>query len=302
MNVFSRLTDFILPPQKQTVVAIGNFDGIHPGHQLILQTAVTKAKERGIPAGAFTFNTHPKTLLYGKKIDPIIPSARRLKWFDELGMDFCFMLEESVDFFKKTPDQFIQDVLCDLLRTRVVVVGDNFRFGFQAKGSVEDLNRFQSPETFELFVIPMLLNDGKPVSSSRIRKAIETQDFESANTLLNRVEFHTGLVVPGKKMGTGLGFPTANLQSTSMQSGVYAVRCWVGNECYQGLMNVGTSPTFGENERRCEIHLLRFPKRDLYGQTITFQILKRIRDEKKFSSKEELIRQIQSDIASFEQN
>jgi len=302
MKIFTHLKDFTFLPhssQKKTVLAIGNFDGIHQGHHLILQTAVQMAKELEIPAGIFTFRTHPKTLLYGKKMEFILTPEQRLSYFEAQGIDFCLMLEESKRFFEKTPDQFIQEVLCNLLHVQMLVVGENFRFGFQAKGSVGYLKKIKKLLDFEVKVIPMLKSCFEVVSSSRIRKSIENLDFEDANLLLNRIEFLTGMVIPGNTLGTKLGFPTANVQLPKEQTvpnGVYAVRCWLGIQQFQGLMNVGTSPTFGENKLRCEIHLLNFEKRNLYQEKITFQILNKIRDEKKFSSKEELIQQIRQDI------
>jgi riboflavin kinase/FMN adenylyltransferase len=301
MKIYTQLKDFVLPIEKKTVLAIGNFDGIHSGHQKILQTLVQKAKELELPAGVLTFKTHPKTFLYGKKIECLSTPEQRLSYFESQGIDFCLILEESKSFFEKTPDQFIREVLCDLFRVRAVVVGENFRFGFQAQGTVAYLEKMKEFFDFEVQVISMVKNRSEVVSSSRIRKSVENLDFEDANFLLNRTDFFTGVVVRGNQRGTALGFPTANLklpQEQKIANGVYAVRCWIGEERFQGVLNVGTSPTFGGNELRCEIHVLHFEKRDLYGETLTFQILQKIRDEKKFSSQEALIQQIQQDISS----
>jgi riboflavin kinase/FMN adenylyltransferase len=281
-------------------LAIGNFDGVHPGHVRIVREAVREGAKRRIPAGVLTFQDHPKNILAEKRVVDFILSPRaKLERLRAQGIDFCIMAREKRGFWDQSPGDFIRSVLSDSLNARFIAVGKNFRFGKNASGRTGDLERF-SQGAFNVSVLPLVERDGEVLSSTRIRRSIEQGRFEEANRLLNERIFFSALAVPGKRIGRDLGFPTANLafpEIENLETGVYAVRAWIENRPRFGAANVGVSPSIGpENAKGVEVHFPGFPDRDLYGTRITLEFLEKLREEKTFSTREALSAQIRKDV------
>lgn len=235
-----------------------------------------------------------------QKIDFILSPVKRLEKFQELGISFCMMLDADLNFFLKTPYEFVKEILVDILNTEIIVVGNNFRFGRDAAGGVEDLKKYQDEFGFELLVEPLKKIENKILNSTMIRKAIYDRKFDLANLLLGRTIFFKGHVIHGMKRGRKLGFPTINLKNPvlkNLEEGIYSVRVWSLSKKYLGVMNIGHSPTMKcHQDKEFEIHLLGYDGDELYGHEIYFQILQKIRDEKKFSSASALSRQIENDV------
>ncbi len=303
-KLYNNYNDFSKPKNKGTSIAIGNFDGVHIGHKSIVETAIQEGKSNHLITGIFTFRFHPKNILnQANKIDYIIPTDKRIEIFKKSGVDFCIMNDVKADFFNISSEDFIKDILINTLNAKFVTVGRNFRFGKNASGNIETLLGLQDIYNFRLMVVPVLKHENSVVSSTRIRELIHNSEFHTANKLLGRIEFFSGIVVSGNQIGSKIGFPTANINFTelsTLNTGVYGVRCWFNNKSYYGVMNIGYSPTFSLNtNKRCEVHLLDFESQTLYNKEITLQIIKKIREEKAFSSVEDLVNNIKEDILNF---
>lgn len=292
---------------KGTVVAIGNFDGIHKGHQTLLKAAIKQGKDLSMPTGILTFKDHPRHFFLKDRTWEIIPLAQKLDFFSRMGFDFCVVSPATENILKMLPLEFMQEILKNRFNAKTIVVGDNFRFGQKAQGTVDDLISFQKKYNHQLIQVPLVKMKGEIVSSTRIRRAIKEGEFDLANRLLNRPVFISGKVIPGKKMGGAiLGFPTANIRAPSrrvLPDGIYKVRVWLEHKILEGVMNTGKAPSVGkQSQRMCEIHLLNFKARNLYGIPLTFQVIKKIREEMKFDRLSDLVEQIKKDIRNVQQS
>jgi riboflavin kinase / FMN adenylyltransferase len=300
MKMCFSIDDFILPSPKGTVITIGNFDGIHRGHQRILKRALKEGKKLSLPSGILTFRDHPRNSSSKDKTFEITSLEQKLERFEKMGFDFCVVSETEEKVLKMQPMEFLDQIIRKRFQAKRIVVGTNFRFGQGARGTVNDLKNYEHTGGYKLVQLPLLQTGGEPVSSTRIRKSIQEGHFDLANHLLRRRVFLTGKVIPGKKIGAVLGFPTANIPAPSSRilfDGIYKVNLWLEHHRYQGVMNVGKAPTFKGNRRRlCEIHILHFKFRILYGLSLTFQVIKRIRDQIKFDRVEDLVEQIKKDL------
>jgi riboflavin kinase/FMN adenylyltransferase len=288
-----------------TVVAIGNFDGVHLGHQELLKVARSVGQELGLPLTVYTFNPHP-TL----ELRPEIP-LRLLMTYPEkrnqlslLGVDFC--IEEPFDFAfaQTTARDFFFEILLRRLHAKALVVGADFAFGKKREGNLELLKKWCLENQIRLEVVSPCLKDGKWVSSSRIRDALQAGNLQEASELLGRPFFYRGEVVHGDKRGRTIGFPTANMacaQKFPLPNGVYATSVIWRDMEYLSVTNIGTRPTFQSGEAtqwipiRIETHILD-QNFDLYGETLEVRFFDRIRDEKRFADVHELKAQIQSDV------
>jgi len=281
------------------VVTIGNFDGVHLGHQALLQRTLTLAAELGVSAAAFTFYPAPRDVL--RPDNPVIRIQRvqdRIAALLAAGLDQVILEPFTLDYAKRDAQWFAEEVLTRRLNASAVVVGWDFRFGRDRAGGVDELKRWMDVPVLQ---IAPFETAGETVSSSRIRFALHEGDVEQAAGLLGHTHEVVGCVVKGDGRGTALGFPTANLDADTPLipgDGVYAVTVLgVGEEALSGVCNIGCRPTFGSGARQIEVHLLDFDG-DLYGQTLRLCFVKRLRGERRFDAIDALKTQISTDIAS----
>jgi riboflavin kinase / FMN adenylyltransferase len=286
---------------RPLVVALGNFDGVHLGHQEVLKRAVEEGRRRGMRVIAATFHPHPRAVLgAGDPPKLITPVELRCEMLLSYGADAVWVIPFDVAMSRKTPEQFVKDVLIGEGGAGVVVVGENFRFGHKAVGHFSDLHRLMREEGGTAVGVQVRGGGmGGGISSTRIRALISGGEVTEAAGLLGRPYVLRGEVVVGDKRGRSIGFPTANVlpdtDAVIPASGVYAGFVRFGEKEYAACTNVGVAPTFGRTESRVEAYLLDF-EGDLYGLVVDVSFVKRIRQERRFSAVDELIGQIRRDV------
>ncbi len=285
---------------ENIVIGLGNFDGVHIGHQKLIYNLVQMAKEiNGIPA-VFTFHPHPLAVLKPESCPPqLLSQEHKQKIFARLGVKILLTIPFNLKLACLSPEDFVSMVLCEEIGVRGVVVGYNYTFGHRGRGTPELLKDLSEIYGFALQVVQPVMVEGQTVSSTMIRHLIKTGDVSGAAKLLGYDPFTAGEVVAGEKRGRTLGFPTANLELDQEilvpANGVYAAKIYHNSDTYFGLANIGVKPTFHGKKRNIEVHLLDFCE-DLYGKQIKVSFTRRIRGEKKFASPSELIKQIEMDI------
>ena len=285
---------------RPTVMALGNFDGIHIGHQQLIRRAGELAAENGLPASVLTFHPHPREVLgRGHYANLLTPFDEKMHVLAELGITATYVANFTNEFASLTPEEFVTHFLAPL-NPQTVVVGFDYAFGRGGKADASQLKQLAERIGIFVEIVGAVNRYGEKVSSTLIREKLSYGDMRLVQELLGRPYALTGQVVHGEKRGRLLGFPTANLQATESytlpKNGVYLVRVLVQNQWYAGVMNIGTKPTFhDEAHRSLEAHLFEF-EGDIYGQFVRVEILDFLRDEKKFFSVDELIAQIGSDV------
>ncbi|PEL10774.1 bifunctional riboflavin kinase/FAD synthetase [Bacillus sp. AFS017336] len=285
---------------KETVLALGFFDGVHIGHQQVIKTAKEIADEKGLLLSVMTFDPHPSAIL-GNRDDAIsylTPLALKVKWMEKLCVDQLFVVEFSEEFANLQPQEFVDQYIISL-NAKHVVAGFDFSFGKYGKGNMESLP-FHSRGEFTQSTVTKFVLDEEKVSSTRIREAIKAGEMEDATHLLGRQYQIKGIVVDGDKRGRTIGFPTANISVSIPYAlpsvGVYAVKCIVNGQLYEGMCNIGYKPTFYHEfqKQTIEVNIFDFSD-DIYGNEVELFWYTRIRDEKKFNGINELIDQLQKD-------
>jgi riboflavin kinase / FMN adenylyltransferase len=286
---------------RPLVVALGNFDGVHLGHQEVLRRAVEEGRWRDMKVVAATFYPHPRAVLgAGDPPKLLTPLGLRSEMLLRYGADDVWVIPFDVALSRKTPEQFVKDVLIGEGGAGVVVVGENFRFGHKAAGHFGDLFRLMR-EAGGTAVGVQVRGGGMEggISSTRIRALVSGGDVTEAAGLLGRPFMLRGEVVVGDRRGRSIGFPTANVLADTdaviPARGVYAGFLRFGEKGYAACTNVGVAPTFGRAESRVEAYLLDF-EGDLYGRVVDVSFVKRIREERRFSGVDELIGQIRRDV------
>jgi riboflavin kinase/FMN adenylyltransferase len=285
---------------SQSAVAIGNFDGVHRGHQALVAAAVARAEQARGSAVVLTFDPHPARVLRPEAAPAVLTTlAQKEELVAALGIDRLVALEFDARVAALAPEAFARDVLAGALGAHHAVVGESFRFGHDRKGDARSLEALGASLGFSVQVVPPLVHAGRPVSSSRVREALVAGDVREAEALLGRPYALDARVVRGDARGRGLGFPTANLANEGQlvpARGVYAGRCEVpGGDVWPAVVNVGERPTFGGTGVVVEAHLLDF-EGDLYDARVRLSFLGRLRDERRFASKDELVARIQEDV------
>lgn len=281
------------------VLALGNFDGVHLGHQNIFRHVVSRADEIGGTPMVFTFDRHPLNVLAPEKAPLVLTTnAQKRSLIGALGVRVGLWIPFTEQFARQKPLAFIRDVLQERIGVHDLVVGYDFRFGHCRVGNVSLLQQQAAAHGYEVTVIPAVKLGDTVVSSSTIRDMLQAGQVEAAARLLGRDYVLSGSVVEGFQRGAKLGFPTANVRvgrELVPRVGVYAVRVeWEGRR-YPGVANVGRNPTFGNASLSVEVHLLDF-EGDLYGAQLGVAFVARIRDERKFASVDELAAQIACDV------
>lgn len=281
------------------VVALGMFDGVHLGHATVIRHAVDKAHEIAGTAIVFTFSNHPLSVL-NPEAAPLMIGSRSLRReiFESLGVDVLVEVPFTKDFSKKSPEEFLE-LLREKFAPVFVVTGPNYTFGRFGRGNGRLLLRECDNYGFKAEICTAFTVAGKTVSSTRIRALIASGDLHGANELLGRNFTYAGKVVNGDKRGRKLGFPTANVEiddgRAMLPNGAYVVRVKVRGEFFNGIANVGDNPTFKAVKRRLEVFIDEFDG-DIYGEEIFVGFTGKIRDEKKFSSADELKAQLAEDL------
>jgi len=280
------------------VVSIGNFDGVHVGHQEILRRVVQDARLRQGTPLVFTFHPHPLTVLRPDRPLPLILSLReKLLACFATGVHGVIVQRFTKTFSLLTAEVFVQRYLVEAIGVEKVIIGHNVSFGHDRTGRAETLVQLGAHYGFAVDVVGPVMVESQEVSSTAVRAALSTGDMQSVTRLLGRPYAVSGRVEKGFQRGRTIGFPTANLRPRAdllLPNGVYAVRVEVGDTHVSGVANVGVNPTFGENKRTIEAHLFDFSA-DLYGQRVRVSFVEHLRGEQKFPSIQELIQQIQHD-------
>ncbi|TXK81933.1 bifunctional riboflavin kinase/FAD synthetase [Paenibacillus sp. N3.4] len=284
----------------EQVVAIGDFDGVHRGHQEVIGRALRTAKNLGLPSAIMTFHPHPRAVMgQDKYIELLTPMDKKMELFASLGVSHVYIVTFDASLMRLSPEQFVDQVL-HLLGVNSVICGFDFTFGFQGKGTPDSLCEL-SHGKFSVEVVRPFHMDGEKVSSTFIREALQQGNIDTVTQLLGRPYSVSGIVIDGEKRGRTIGFPTANLQLVDdyvvPTNGVYAIRAQVNGESYNGVMNIGVKPTFttGELKPSYEAHLFDFSEQ-IYGERMTVEFISFLRKERKFTSIDELVAQIKLDV------
>jgi riboflavin kinase/FMN adenylyltransferase len=281
-------------------VSVGNFDGVHRGHAVLMAVLRERARTFDGPAVVVTFDPHPLALLAPERFLPLLSEpGDRAAHLRRCGADAVVLLRTTDELLRKEPLDFLEELLSQRLEARGVVEGFNFGFGRGRAGTTALLHRWCEEKGIACDIIPALTGvGGQTVSSSRVRAALDRGDVAAAADLLGRPYRLRGVVTQGDRRGTQLGFPTANLGDVRVLvpgDGVYAVRAATGTGEFAGAANIGPNPTFGVSDRKIEVHLIGY-RGDLYGTTLAVDFLQRLRDTRAFGSKDELVGQLRRDV------
>ena len=301
MRVYRSLDEVLQGPRRERVVAIGVFDGVHRGHRDILTRTVEMARKRGALSSAVTFYPHPEGVLHPTAAPRMLTSlARKAALMEALGLDELVVVEFDLEFARLSPGAFCRLVLSDRLGAKVVLVGENFRFGHRGAGTAGDLREFGAAHDFEVLAVALSLENGEAVSSTRIRRLISTGHVVEATRLLGRPHRLEGTVVRGVGRGRTLDAPTANLEVTPGMAlpsmGVYVTWSSVdGSPAGPSVTSLGTNPTF-ESDGRVRIETLLLGEvGELYGHRLEVDLLERIRDQWAFPDAMSLAGRIRRD-------
>lgn len=282
------------------MLSIGNFDGVHRGHQLLLARLVARARAAGGPAIVLTFDPPPSRILAPDKSPPQLnlPDEKARLILNQ-GVDIVILYPTDRELLDLVPEAFFQRIVVDQIAAAGLVEGPNFFFGRNRAGNIGVLRELCSARGIELEIVaPSLVNESL-ISSSRIRNGILGGDVEAAERMLGRPYRLTGTVVTGSQRGRTLGFPTANLgqiQTLIPAHGVYAASCHLRGTDHPAAVHIGPNPTFAEEQSKVEVHILDF-NGDLYGQELSVDLLERLRGVKKFMNLQDIVSQIEQDIA-----
>tara|TARA_B100001093_G_C26814039_1_gene1008860 strand:+ start:1136 stop:2044 length:909 start_codon:yes stop_codon:yes gene_type:complete len=297
MKVYNNLE--IKKKHKNSVIAIGNFDGIHLGHQKVLKEAKKKAKKNKLKVGIITFEPIPVVFFNPKIKNHRINSFEQKK--DQLrkfNLDFIITIKFNRSFSKLTPEQFIKKVIFKKTKSKFIYVSKNFKFGNKRKGNIFTLKKYESIYGYKTLITSPFKKFKKTISSTLIRKKISLGKINEANKLLNRLWSINGKIIKGSKRGRKIGFPTCNLKLNNYilpRLGVYSVLVEIGNLKRRGIANIGYRPTFNGQNLLLEVNIFGINK-DLYNKEISVNFKKFIRPEKKFKDFETLKKQIKIDI------
>ncbi len=286
---------------RPTVLTLGVFDGLHLGHQLIMKTIVERARATGAVPTVITFDPHPRALLHPESAPPLLQTFdQKIEALGVLGIEQTIVIRFDQNFAQIRAEDFLRAVIADRLHAKEVYLGCGFAFGHGREGNIELLRTVSQSLGFFADEVPELRLRGRRVSSSRIRELLQQGKVNIARRMLGRPYGVEGRVVRGAERGATLGFPTANLHPQNRvipRTGVYVTATLVDGQWRRSVTNIGTRPTFGsDNESSVETFVMDWSG-DLYGDVVRVRFLHRLREEKKFSSIDELESQIERDVA-----
>ncbi len=298
MRIFDNLKSY--SSKKESILTIGTFDGVHIGHNKILKRLIQDSKKNNLSSLVMTFFPHPRMILNKshdiKMIDTI---SEKINLLEKTGLDNLIIHPFDNNFSKIRAKEFVEEILVKKLKIKEIIIGYDHKFGKDREASVEDLKKFGKDYMFTVKEIPAQEIDSIAISSTKIRNAILNGEIEKCNKFLGRNFILTGKVVYGDGLGKKIDFPTANIEIKETykiipKNGVYLVKTKINSNTYFGMMNIGIRPTFGGTNKTLEIHFFNF-KDNIYGKNVSIEIIKKIRDEEKFSSIDQLKIQLKKD-------
>lgn len=296
------LTNLSVEESDHLAVTIGFFDGVHRGHQYIIEQLKNIASKNNLKSAVITFRTHPRKELHSEFIPHLLTSLdEKLDLISKTGIDYCYLLDFNSNVRDLTAKEFIQNVLADQLNVKILLMGYDNKIGKGRTDDFEKLVEYGKEKNLQVVKSEEYIFEGKQVSSSEIRRLMSEGDILIANKLLGYNFKFTGTVVEGQRLGRKIGYPTANLVAKDPEkkipsNGVYS--CWVivDGMRYLGMLNIGHRPTIFEdpNKETIEVHILNFDK-DIYGREISLEIVKKLRNEQKFPDLKALKKQLDKD-------
>jgi len=297
VQLISELTSF--SPERETLLTIGVFDGIHLGHQHLIKKLTQQAAIRNLLSGVVTFNSHPQNVLSPQtRLARLTTVEERTVLLSGLGVELVVPLNFSTEVAALSAREFV-GLLQMHLRMRGLIIGPDFALGRAREGDAAALQTLGQERGFTVEVVEPLISGGSLVSSTAIREALSQGDMRATAKFLGRYFRLSGPVIGGMERGHVLGFPTANIGVDSDQAlpidGVYATLGYIGDKVYKSVTNIGIRPTFGEGERTVEVFMIDFVG-DIYGQKLTIELVERLRGEMKFADAQELSAQISKDV------
>jgi len=301
MKVIREVNDFEY--DRKSAVTVGTFDGVHLGHRQIFEKLISISNSKGLRSVVVTFEPHPQIVLKNKTKDIRILSTleEKLEIFRQSGIDFAFVINFTKDFSNTTAEDFYKSYLVDKIGLQELILGYDHMFGKNREGNIDTLKILSGKYGFNVDKVEEFKIHSEHISSTAIRKLIETGDVKKASGLLGRNYSLSGKVVEGKKLGREIGFPTANIELSDESklipsNGIYAVEVETNDkERHFGMMSIGLNPTIAADDKiKLEVNIFDFDK-DIYGENIKVSFIEYLRDEKKFNSLEDLKKQIEAD-------
>jgi riboflavin kinase/FMN adenylyltransferase len=298
LKIFQKTSSF--SSEEKTFVTIGTFDGVHFGHQKIIEKLVSEAKKEQKKSVLLTFFPHPRMVLQkDASIELINTIEERATLLEKTGLDYLIIHPFSREFSRTTALEFVRDILVNQLNISKLIIGYDHHFGKNREGNITQLTEYSHLYDFKVEEIPAQDIDDVSVSSTKIRLALHSGNLKTANNYLGYNFMLNGNVVNGKKLGGKIGYPTANIDVKETyklipKTGVYVVKSLIAEEIVFGMMNIGNRPTINGNHQTIEVHFFDFNK-DLYHQNLTIELLYFLRDEQKFDSLDLLIDQLKKD-------
>lgn len=286
---------------EKSIITLGTFDGLHLGHQQIVESVIQKSKQSGCRSFLLTFDPHPRKVIPGRNDVKLLSTLEeKILILEKIGLENLLVIKFTEDFSKQSPEQFVEKYLVNGIGLKEIVVGYDHHFGKGRGGDFELLQSLGQKFNFDVSIVPEFSVDGETVSSTKIRNALLAGEVSKAGKMLGRNYSFKGLIVRGDGRGKKLGFPTANISIDSEDKlipakGIYAGECIVEGEKHYGLLSLGSRPTFHKDgEVIPEFYIFDFD-RDIYDKVMQVNMVEKIRDEKKFNSVEELISQMKND-------
>ena len=298
MRIFDNLKSY--SSEKESRLTIGTFDGVHIGHNKILKRLIQDSKKNNLSSLVMTFFPHPRMILNkSHEIKMIDTIDEKINLLEKTGLDNLIIHPFDNNFSKIRAKEFVEEILVKKLKIKEIIIGYDHKFGKDREASVEDLKKFGKDYMFTVKEIPAQEIDSIAISSTKIRNAILNGEIEKCNKFLGRNFILTGKVVYGEGLGKKIDFPTANIEIKETykiipKNGVYLVKTKINSNTYFGMMNIGIRPTVGGTNKSLEIHFFNF-KDNIYGKNVSIEIIKKIRDEEKFSSIDQLKIQLKKD-------
>lgn len=303
MVIYRKLEEF--ESIGSSVLTIGTFDGVHEGHQRIISQTVEYAKSVGLQSALITFDPHPQHILHSNnqsKKELITTIEKKMSLIEEIGIDIVLILPFDNHIASMTAERFFNDVIIEKFNPRKIIIGHDHHFGHNREGTSKFLSKKSKSHSFELEIFQPVCYGDDVISSTAIRKAVYNRNFSLAERYLGRPFEITGIVVHGIGRGASLNFPTANIHISGKDIlkppiGVYCVKILIGNRCFHGACNIGYRPTFEERltEPIIEVNIFDDSIKNLYGEVISLQFIKFVRNEIKFEASDQLIKQLIND-------
>ncbi len=300
MHIYHHISE--LSALTNSIVTIGTFDGVHIGHQKIIKRLVELKNKQGGEIVLFTFAPHPRKVLFPEQTDLklITTTEEKCDLLKQFGVDHVLIYPFTKEFSKMNAQDYIADIIAKGLKTKTLVIGYDHHFGANREGNIDTLKQFAPIYHFNVEEIPAQEINLLNISSTRIRKAIDEGDIQTANDFLGYKFFITGIVIKGKQLGRSIGYPTANIfiedaDKLIPKIGVYAVNVILHEKEYKGMLSIGVNPTTdSDNKIKIEVNIFDFEK-EIYGETLKLEFVKRIRDEEKFANLDELKKALAND-------